>query len=56
MSLLKQFDKNIGFMNNSKDLKPNEYFNKSSKQKFIGIVVRGENLENAMVSEMNQTE
>lgn len=29
---------------------------KSLKQKFIGIVVRGENLENTMVSEMNQTE
>lgn len=57
MIFLKQFDKNIVFMDNSKDLKPNEYFNKMFKAKiFIGIVMRVRNLENTMVSEISQTE
>lgn len=55
MIFLKQFDKNVGCMDNSKDLKPNKYFNKMLKAK-IGIVARDKNLQDIVVSEISQTE
>lgn len=57
MIFLKQFDRNVGFMDNSNDFKPNEYFNKMFKAKiFIGMGVRNKHLVDAILSEGSQTE